>query len=369
MSTKKQIDLVIGTRPNIIKAAPLYKALSATDWAMPKLVFLQQHTDPALSTHTLEDAGLSETSMVTIPLSGASFGDRVGSMIAGYAELLADEKPDLVTVFGDVDTTLAAAIAAKRQQCLLAHVEAGLRSHDRRMPEELNRLMVDAISDIHLTTTQEATSTLLGEGHRRENIHFVGNLMIDSLLSTVDQGAADALSEQFQVRNGEFVLATFHRPSNVDSREGLQALATMLRQICAISPVLFPLHPRTRAAIEREALQAEFSIPSLTVLPPLRYREFVSLLSVARAVVSDSGGIQEECSILGITCLTVRENTERPDTLSAGNELTSPEGAAVKLMHHFLTKTTTTKGRIPMWDGQTAPRLVQVLERHLVNLG
>lgn len=365
MINKKHIDLVIGTRPNIIKAAPLYRALEATDWAIPRLVFLQQHTDPALSTQTLEDVHLAEAKLIGIALSGADLGDRLGSMISGYGRMLSSEQPDLVVVFGDVDTTLAASIAAKRHGIQLAHVEAGLRSNDRTMPEELNRLMVDAISDFHLTTTKEATETLLKEGHSKTNVHFTGNLMIDSLLATIDEGLARTLSEDLRVDPGEFILATFHRPSNVDTAEGLKALAAMLREITALRPVLLPLHPRTRAAITKNKLEAEFSIAGLRLLPPLRYRHFVSLLSIARAVISDSGGLQEECSVLGITCLTVRENTERPDTLSAGNELTSPTTAAAKLTRHLNAVQQASPVVIPMWDGKSAPRIANAIKLHL----
>lgn len=361
MNTKKNIDLVIGTRPNIIKAAPLYKALAASDWAVPRLVFLQQHTDPALSTQTMEDVGISQSQVTTIPLQGDHYGDRLGCMVSRYADLLAEGKPDLVTVFGDVDTTLAAAIAAKREHCLLAHVEAGLRSHDRKMPEELNRLMVDSIADLHLTTTAEARDTLLREGHPESSVHFVGNLMIDSLFATVDSKLADQLCLELDVHRDQFILCTFHRPSNVDSREGLQALTWMLTQMVQRLPIVWPLHPRTRAALEREQLLPRLDIPGLRLVPALRYREFIALQSYARMVVTDSGGIQEECAVSGITCLTIRDSTERPDTLSAGNELSTPETADQRLIHH-LNMPAPTRQTIPLWDGSTARRTCDVFK-------
>jgi len=364
MNTKKNIDLVIGTRPNIIKAAPLYKALAASDWAVPRLVFLQQHTDPALSTQTMEDVGISQSQVTTIPLQGDHYGDRLGCMVSRYADLLGEGKPDLVTVFGDVDTTLAAAIAAKREHCLLAHVEAGLRSHDRKMPEELNRLMVDSIADLHLTTTAEARDTLLREGHSESSVHFVGNLMIDSLLATVDSSRADQLCHDLEVRRNQFVLSTFHRPSNVDSRDGLKALIAMLAAMARRLPIVWPVHPRTRAALEREELLPQLEIPGLLLVPPLRYRDFVSLQSAARAVVTDSGGIQEECAVLGITCLTIRNTTERPDTLSAGNELCTP-GTADERMAHHLQQPDTTPHTMQLWDGNTANRASAIFRINL----
>lgn len=364
MSKRKLIDLVIGTRPNIIKAAPLYKALQASDWAQPQMVFLQQHTDPALSTQTLEDVGLSQEAMTLIPLQGSHYGERLGCMVACYGQHLATHRPDLVTVFGDVDTTLAAAIAAKREKCPLAHVEAGLRSHDRTMPEELNRLMVDAIADLHLTTTAEARDTLLREGQPPDRVHFVGNLMIDSLLQTVDAEFGKQVCEQYAVTPKGFVLATFHRPSNVDSRDGLLALAGMLAGIAMQHAILLPLHPRTKAAIEREGLAARFVIDNLHIVPPLRYRHFVNLQANAAIIVSDSGGIQEEASVLGVPCLTVRDTTERPDTLSAGNELVQPEQAAARLSW-LLSQPRCGHLAIPLWDGNSAERITKTLRLHV----
>ena len=363
MSQRQLIDLVVGTRPNIIKAAPLYKALQASDWAQPRLVFLQQHTDPALSTQTLEDVGLSLQQTRLIPLQGTHYGDRLGCMVARYAQHLSACPPDLVTVFGDVDTTLAAAMAAKREKRPLAHVEAGLRSHDRTMPEELNRLMVDAIADLHLTTTAEARDTLLREGQPAERVHFVGNLMIDSLLQTVDAEFGGQLCAQHAVTPRSFVLATFHRPSNVDSRDGLLALADMLAGITAQLPVLLPLHPRTKVAIEREGLAARFAIDNLQIIPPLRYRHFVNLQANAAIIVSDSGGIQEEAAVLGVPCLTVRDTTERPDTLSAGNELVRPEQAASRL-GWLLSQPRSNRHPIALWDGHSAIRIADTLRSH-----
>lgn len=366
MSQRKLIDLVIGTRPNIIKAAPLYKALQASDWAHPRLVFLQQHTDPALSSQTLEDVGISMAQATVMPLHGKHYGDRLGCMVARYAQHLSACPPDLVTVFGDVDTTLAAAMAAKREKRPLAHVEAGLRSHDRTMPEELNRLMVDAIADLHLTTTAEARDTLLREGQPAERVHFVGNLMIDSLLQTVDAQFGAKLCTQHGVASRGFVLATFHRPSNVDSRDGLLALADMLAGIAAQLPVLLPLHPRTRAAIEREGLTERFANDNVQIIPPLRYRHFVNLQANAAIIVSDSGGIQEEAAVLGVPCLTVRDSTERPDTLSAGNELVQPAQAASRL-GWLLSQPRASQHAIPLWDGKSAIRITDILRSHCLN--
>ncbi|WP_313644875.1 UDP-N-acetylglucosamine 2-epimerase (non-hydrolyzing) [Stenotrophomonas sp.] len=368
MNIKKQIDLVIGTRPNIIKAAPLYHALGASDWATPRLVFLQQHTDPALSTQTMEDVGLAPSQITMIPLHGLNYGDRLGCMVSRYAELLHQSKPDLVTVFGDVDTTLAAAVAAKREHCLLAHVEAGLRSGDRGMPEELNRIMVDSISDLLLTTTHEARNTLLHEGQPESCVHFVGNLMIDSLLVTVDDALGRSMCAALGVLPHRFLLATFHRPSNVDTAEGLSALIKMLRQLVQRMPVVFPIHPRTRAALEREGMLGNIDLPGLIVTPPMRYREFVSLQSVARVVISDSGGMQEECAVLGVNCLTIRDTTERPNTLTQGNELSTPAESARRL-DALLTEESSGRNSIKFWDGCTSSRTLPIMCNFLLAKG
>jgi len=361
MNTKKNIDLVIGTRPNIIKAAPLYKALAASDWAVPRLVFLQQHTDPALSTQTMEDVGISQSQVTTIPLQGDHYGDRLGCMVSRYADLLGEGKPDLVTVFGDVDTTLAAAIAAKREHCLLAHVEAGLRSHDRKMPEELNRLMVDSIADLHLTTTAEARDTLLREGHPESSVHFVGNLMIDSLLATADADLGQQVCERYGLVPDDFILATFHRPSNVDALQGLMELAQMLEDLARDRRVLFPLHPRTRDSMSTFGVSEHFNrIGNLVLSPPLRYKEFVSVQSLASAIFTDSGGIQEESSVLGITCLTVRDSTERPVTLGHRNELVTALDAVARLNSQSANDQPAEP--IALWDGKAASRITRVLK-------
>lgn len=359
-----KIDLVIGTRPNIIKAGPLYAALRNCSWCQPRIVFLMQHTDPELSTQVLEDLGIPNEAILNLPLESSGYGARLGEMMAVYAREMSCSRPDLVVVFGDVDATLAAAYAAKRAHIPLAHVEAGLRSHDREMPEELNRLMVDAIADFHFTTSEDAVQTLVEkEGHSPDQVHFVGNLMIDALLHTVDQAHGLALCSKYGVMPGQFALATFHRPSNVDSREALSSLLDMLRESAKRLPVLLPLHPRTSAAMKRHGLSSAIhDIQGLQLLPPLRYRDFVSLLSCARLAMTDSGGIQEETTVLGIPCLTVRENTERPITLEQGsNRLVKPRVVAVAI-DALLLMPACASPNIPGWDGQTALRILQHLQ-------
>ena len=360
------IDLIIGTRPNIIKAGPLYAALHDSGWCRPRIVFLMQHTDPALSTQVLEDLEIPDEAILHLPLESSGYGMRLGEMVAAYEREVALARPDLVIVFGDVDATLAAAYAAKRAQIPLAHVEAGLRSHDRGMPEELNRLMVDAIADLHFTTSEDAVRTLVDkEGHSPQRVHFVGNLMIDALLRTVDQTRGQSLCAEQDVEPEKFALATFHRPSNVDSPQALSALLAMLREAAQRLPVLLPLHPRTSAALEQHGLTSTLQeIQGLQCLPPLRYKDFVSLLSCARLAMTDSGGIQEETTVLGIPCLTVRENTERPITLEQGsNRLVNPDAVAAA-MDEILLMPTGAPPQISGWDGQTALRICKRIQNY-----
>ncbi|MEL1266184.1 non-hydrolyzing UDP-N-acetylglucosamine 2-epimerase [Pseudoxanthomonas putridarboris] len=357
-------DLVIGTRPNIVKAAPLLAAMMDADWCHPQLVFLMQHTDAALASEPMADLGIPANHPIYLHLTHRGYGARLGEMIEAYSARLNDNRPDLVIVFGDVDTTLAAAYAAKRSNIPLAHVEAGLRSNDRSMPEELNRLLVDAITDIHFTTSEDALQRLVEvEGHLSVNVHNVGNLMIDSLISTVDRAHGRSLCVQMDVLPSAFGLATFHRPSNVDSVEKLQELLQMLRAACSLIPIILPLHPRTAAALSRFNLENEIrEIPGLTLIKALRYRDFVSLLSQARVVLTDSGGLQEECSILGVHCLTVRTSTERPVTLRLGsNQLVTPAQVS-HVLEKVLNESQPAPASIPLWDGRTAQRIVTVLQ-------
>ncbi|RNF84353.1 non-hydrolyzing UDP-N-acetylglucosamine 2-epimerase [Montanilutibacter psychrotolerans] len=358
-----RVDLIVGTRPNIVKLGPLAHALSASDWCDPRVVFLEQHTNAGLGDDILADLGVDADHVLRIPLPGDGYGQRLGDMVAGYGEALRADTPDLVVVFGDVDATLAAALAAKRHGLPVAHVEAGLRSHDRRMPEELNRLMVDAIADLFFATSEDAVDTLVrSEGKPADAVHFVGNLMIDSLVRTLDADAGARLGDAIGLPRGGFAVATFHRPSNVDHEPGLRAMLSLLQQASTRLPVVLPLHPRTAAALDRHGLRAHADgIDGLHLLPPIRYREFISLLSHARVAMTDSGGLQEETSFLGVPCLTVRENTERPVTITLGtNCLTSPAEAIGKL-DAILQSPRAAATPIPLWDGNTAGRMTRVL--------
>lgn len=365
------IDLVIGTRPNIVKAGPLLAALRAESWCRPRVVFLAQHTLDAMSDFTLEDLLFESEDIHRIPLSAGSTGSRLGEMIERYMDLLAAAPARLVLVFGDVDATLAAAYAGKRMAIPVAHVEAGLRSGDMRMPEELNRRMIDSIADFLFTTTEQAGLNLLAEGRRPAQITFTGNLMIDAMKMTLSRASVldegSSLCAQYGLVPDEYAIATFHRPSNVDAASGVRGVAEVLTAASHQIPVLFPIHPRTQAAFERHGLlQLLHGNPNLKLVPPLRYRHFMALLSRCRLALTDSGGLQEETSVLGIPCLTFRENTERPETITDGtNRLVRAQDAGLEVAG-VLASPLPARATIPGWDGRSAARIVQAIHSSLM---
>lgn len=359
-----RIDLVVGTRPNIVKLGPLAHALFAAEWCSPRVVFLEQHSTSELGDDILTDLGVGASALLRIPLSSDDHGLRTGEMISRYSTVLSSDTPDLVIVFGDVDATFAAALSAKRKGLPVAHVEAGLRSYDHRMPEELNRLMVDAVADMFFATSEEAADRLVRvEGKKAATVHFVGNLMIDSLVATIDAAAGRKACESLGLAPGGFAIATFHRPSNVDEPDALREVIALLRAACVRLPVLLPLHPRTAGALERHGLRKEVdAIAGLRAINPIRYRDFISLVSLSRLVLTDSGGLQEETTFLGIPCLTLRENTERPVTITLGTNRLATHASAIGMMDGILAQPPIAEPPpIPLWDGRTASRMVQVL--------
>lgn len=361
--TPRNILLVAGTRPNFVKAGPLMAALRASPRWRPRLLVVGQHRDDAMSREILEDLSLVGDDIIHLPIISTTLGARLGTIIDTLGAEINRVTGASVVVFGDVDTTLAGAIAAKRAQRRLIHVEAGLRSGDRCMPEELNRLMVDAIADLLLATSEDACDTLVRrEGHPADSVYVVGNLMIDALLATADRNHGAALRAAHGVAGKPFALATFHRPSNVDDASSLKALIDMLHRASQRLDVVLPIHPRTAAALVRHGLEQEAnSIPQLHLVPPMRYRDFVSLLTQARVVLTDSGGLQEETSVLAIPCLTVRENTERPVTINHGSNLLVEPNKACNALDAVLSAPTPTPLAIPGWDGDAAGRILDVL--------
>lgn len=360
---KCRIDLIVGTRPNMVKLASLHAALHQSSWCSARVVFIHQHDALELGSGIMESLLVADDCVGHIPLPAGDLGTRLGAMVSGCSQLLTEERPDLALVFGDVDTTLAGAIAVKRAGILLGHVESGLRSHDRSMPEELNRRMVDSISDLHFATSADAADNLRQEGHGERTIHLVGNPMIDALSRHVNPVTSATLCKKYNLPERGYVVATFHRPSNVDTTPALERLARALGQCAERLPVWLPLHPRTWNAICAQGMRETFErICNLRLGPAHPYVEFVNILSQARLVITDSGGVQEETSWLGVPCMTMRQNTERPITIELGTNRLVDELSLGTVLDEILGAPMPGRRGIPLWDGHAGTRIAGVLE-------
>ncbi len=347
---------VVGARPNFMKAGPVVKALARRS-VRQILVHTGQHYDRALSEVFFEQLGLPAPDL-NLDVGSGSQGRQTAALLVALEDALPPLAPSIVVVYGDVNSTLAAALVASKAGLPLAHVEAGLRSFDRTMPEEINRVVTDALADELFVTSSEAVDNLRREGARADRIHFVGNPMIDSLLAHLDQ-FDPAAARATHALDGPYAVATLHRPANVDSPAAAAGLVGMLRAIGERLPVVLPLHPRGRATLEAAGLG---SVPRLRVVEPLGYVEFLSLVRGASVVVTDSGGIQEETTILGVPCLTVRPNTERPITISQGtNRLVAPHEVAVAI-DGILAGSVRRPAQPPLlWDGHAGDRIADRL--------
>lgn len=364
MHTKRcKIHLIAGARPNVMKIAPLYKVLKGQAWCEPKLVFIAQHYSENMSSDLFAQFGVHDE-ITVLPLDADNYGDRMGGIIKGYSEFIEQDDPDMVIVPGDVDVALGAALSARRLHRTLVHLEAGLRSYDVTMPEEMNRVLIDSIADVLLAPSAAAAQNLLyHEGVPHSRVHFVGNIMIDALAMVLDPKAADEVSARFDVEAGEFAVATFHRPANVDDAERLDEIRKLLGHVAGLLPVVFPVHPRTLERLKRlPGGEALFNDPRIRTCPPLSYVEFANLVARSRLVITDSGGIQEEASWLGVPCFTLRDTTERPITITHGtNTLVDFDDVRLQIQPVIDRVATPRTIDLPLWDGRTAGRVVQVL--------
>lgn len=359
------IDLIAAARPNFMKIAPLWHALDKAAWASPRIIHTGQHYDHAMSDVFFEELGMPKPH-VNLGIGSGTHGQQTGRVLEAYEQLLlTQERPDLVIVVGDVNATPAAALAAVKLGIPTAHLEAGLRSFDRSMPEEINRLMTDAICDRLWTPSPDADEHLRKEGIPEARIARVGNIMIDTLEMLLPAIRHNRILEEVGLTEASYAVVTLHRPSNVDTADRLAGLCDHLRRCADLLPLVFPLHPRTRASLERFRLLASLeSHSAITLLPPQPYCAFLRLVSESRAVITDSGGIQEETSYLGIPCLTLRENTERPITITMGtNRLTPLESVVPQL--EAICQTKSVRPVIPLWDGHTAQRILDDIQKGL----
>jgi len=355
--------VVAGARPNFIKIAPLMEELRGRVSFHSRLVHTGQHYDRAMSENFFRDLGIPEPD-INLGVGSGSHGEQTGRVLIQMEALLEEQRPDVLVVVGDVNSTLAASLAAVKLQIPIAHVEAGLRSGDRTMPEEINRILTDAISTWLFTTEADADKNLLREGVAPERIHRVGNVMIDTLLRNLARARKLNTLEDLGLEPGGYALLTLHRPSNVENSEKLQALFAALEEIHRELPIVFPVHPRTAAAIEAHLGGSQ---PTLRNTEPLDYLDFLRLMADAKLVLTDSGGIQEETTALGVNCLTLRDNTERPITVTEGtNTIVGSHPDVILSETRKILGGESKTGRTPeLWDGAAARRIVDIIERDL----
>ena len=363
MSRCLRIINIVGARPNLPKIAPLMREMQRHPEIEPILVHTGQHYDEALSDIFFRQMGIP-TPHVNLEVGSGSHAAQTAEILKRIEPVLLERQPDLVLVVGDVNSTIAVSLAAVKLGISVAHVEAGLRSFDRAMPEEINRILTDALADYLFVTEEDAIEHLFKEGRPRESIYLVGNVMIDSLRHLLPVAQKSGIGDELSLKKGadwqRFAVLTLHRPSNVDSTEKLAELLGAIDSIAAQVPVIFPVHPRTQQRLSQAGIKTH---PNLRLIPPIGYLDFLCLLSKSTLVLTDSGGIQEETTALGVPCLTLRENTERPITISQGtNQLIGTDPSKIVAAANAILAGKGKPSRIPpLWDGHSAERIVDIL--------
>lgn len=354
---------VVGTRPNFIKIAALADEFKRHNISNI-LVHTGQHYDGEMSKLFFDDLRLPKPD-INLGIGSGEYSEQVNKMIAKLDEVVAKENPDLVVVVGDVNSTLAGALAAKQRRIKVAHVESGLRSFDLEMPEEINRMLTDAMSDFLFTTEESGNRNLLNEGIKKNRIFLVGNVMIDTLLKHKDKSNRSRILKKLNIEKNKYCTLTLHRPSNVDNKEDFENILDMLDKIQQKIKIVFPAHPRTNKNIQKFNLSQKVkSMKNLILTEPLGYLDFLCLMSNSKLVLTDSGGIQEETTVLGVPCITLRKNTERPVTTEQGTNLlvSTNKGKAVEKAIQIINNKTKINKQIPkFWDGKAAERIVKVL--------
>jgi len=358
----KAIHLIAAARPNFMKVAPLYHAIKAEKWCNATLVHTGQHYDENMSGYFFRDLGLPEPE-IHLGVGSGTHAEQTGGVMIAYEKVCLEQRPDMVVVVGDVNSTLACTLAAKKLHLPVAHLEAGLRSGDRTMPEEINRIVTDSLADILWTPSPDADDNLGKEGVNKERVKRVGNIMIDSYEMLKSKIEAEDTAGAFGLVAGSYAVVTLHRPVNVDSRESLKCIVSKLEEISETIPLVFPVHPRTSARLNDYGLLSSLQAkPDVRIVESLNYVRFLSLVKDARLIITDSGGIQEETTYLNIPCLTLRETTERPITITQGtNQLVSVE-TLVPMVRKALGGNCHRSICPELWDGKTASRVLSSLK-------
>jgi UDP-N-acetylglucosamine 2-epimerase (non-hydrolysing) len=382
VNNRLKIMSIVGARPNMMKVAPLLAELRRHDEIEPVLVHTGQHYDYSMSQVFFDQLGVPPPDY-NLDVGSAPHYAQTAEIMRKFGELVQQDRPDMVLVAGDVNSTIACALVAAKERISIAHVEAGLRSFDRSMPEEINRILTDALADLLFTTEESANRNLAHEGVAPDKVFFVGNLMIDSLVRALKIARPSSLRSELGLKAKPYVVLTLHRPSNVDNGDELKRTLEAIAEIAERMPVVFPAHPRTARNIQATGEVAGLSavrawkgglLPSrgLWMMPPASYLDFLDLIQHAVMVITDSGGVQEETTFLGVPCLTYRENTERPVTVSMGTnrvvgcdpqQLLLSALETLETANHSANKNRdrSVPIRPPLWDGRTAPRIVSIL--------
>ncbi len=354
------IDIIAGARPNFMKIAPIITAIKKAqqeNYSIAyRLIHTGQHYDKKMSGDFFEHLGIPDPD-INLGAGGGSQAEQTAAIMIGYERELIKKPVDLVLVVGDVTSTMACSIVAKKQNIKVAHVEAGIRSFDLTMPEEINRMVTDSITDYFFTTSEVANQNLRKYGIPNERIFFVGNTMIDTLLKQMPNLVKPDFWDDLQLKSGQYMVMTLHRPSNVDSPEQLMALLDVLENFSGNMPIIFPVHPRTKSNLEKFGI----TLNRVKTVDPLGYLQFNYLVQQSKGVITDSGGITEETTVMGIPCITLRNSTERPETCSIGtNVLVGTEASGLKQHLEYLMAGNWKKGGIPpLWDGMAAERIVK----------
>lgn len=364
-----RIACVVAARPNLMKVAPVLRAIKQADYrAETMLVHTGQHYDQDMDGQFFKTLELGEPDF-RLEVGSGSHAVQTAEVMRRFEPVLEQTAPTAVLVVGDVNSTLACALTAAKKNIPVFHVEAGLRSYDRSMPEEINRILTDQLSELLFTSESSGMSNLLREGVPANRIYFVGNVMIDTLLRQLPHAPPvakvlnDANLSGFVPDDKPYALLTMHRPSNVDNPQRLRALMETVVKLSEDLPILFPLHPRTRAMLRQHELTALLDVPGLACMPPLPYLDMLSLMKNAKVVLTDSGGVQEETTALGVPCLTLRENTERPVTVTEGsNAIAGRDPAVILALCRDILRYGGKAGRIPQyWDGRAAERIAAAI--------